>query len=346
MANDPSVHVVFGSGQIGVPLALELVRRGHEVRVVRRSPAAAPAGASLRTGDAGDPAFVAEATRGAMAIYHCMNPEYSASAWERELPRWRSALVAAASREHARIVLLDNLYLLGRPSGARLSESSPIAPCSRKGEIRAREWQAWLTAHHKGDVRVSCGRGSDFYGPGATQSYFGDAFMPRALGSGVALTLVRLDTPHTYHYTLDVSAALAELGEASDDAYGRWWMLPAAPAESTQAMLDRLGSALGHELKVQAMPTLAMKGLALVMPLMRELGEMGYQWSTPFVTDDSAFRGRFATRPTSLDDGARAMADWARQHYAARGAPTPGAPTPGAPTPSVGPGPGPGPGPV
>jgi 3-hydroxyisobutyrate dehydrogenase-like beta-hydroxyacid dehydrogenase len=37
MANDSSVHVVFGSGQIGVPLALELVRRGHEVRVVRRT---------------------------------------------------------------------------------------------------------------------------------------------------------------------------------------------------------------------------------------------------------------------------------------------------------------------
>ena len=321
MANDKAVHVVFGAGQVGVPLALELVRRGHEVRVVRRSPGTAPAGASLRTGDAGDPAFVAEATRGATAIYHCMNPEYSASAWERELPRWRSALLAAAMKQHARVVLLDNLYLLGRPNGARLSESSPIAPCSRKGEIRAREWQAWLAAHHKGDAPVTCGRGSDFYGPGATQSYFGDAFMPRALGSGVALTLVRLDTPHTYHYTLDVSASLAELGGAPEDAYGRWWMLPAAPAEPTQAMLDRLGSAFGRELKIQAMPTLAMKGLAFVMPLMRELGEMGYQWSEPFATDDGAFRGRFATRATSLDDGARAMADWARQHYAARGAP-------------------------
>jgi hypothetical protein len=76
-----------------------------------------------------------------------------------------------------------------------------------------------------------------------------------------------------------------------------------------------LGSALGVELKVQAVPTLAMKGLGLFMPMMRELGEMGYQWSEPFVTDDRAFRGRFGGKPTSLDDGARAMADWARQHY-------------------------------
>jgi len=44
---------------------------------------------------------------------------------------------------------------------------------------------------------------------------------------------------------------------------------------------------------------------------------MGYQWSEPFVADDRAFIGRFATRATPLDQGARAMVDWARQHYAA-----------------------------
>src|SRR5690242_15382141 len=223
MSNGRQVHVVFGAGQIGEPLAIALARRGHEVRVVRRSAGMAPAGATLRTGDAGDATFVAEATMGAHAVYHCMNPAYSAATWSRELPRWRTAIATAAARQHARVVLLENLYMLGRPNGTRLSEASPIAPCSRKGEIRAREWQAWLAAHQRGDVMVTCGRGSDFYGPGATQSYFGDAFMPKALGSGVAQTLTRLDTPHTYHYTLDVAAGLAQLGEAPDDAYGRWW---------------------------------------------------------------------------------------------------------------------------
>jgi nucleoside-diphosphate-sugar epimerase len=315
MATGNDLHVVFGAGQIGVPLALELQRRGHEVRIVRRTPGVPPAGMTLRTGDAGDPTFVAEVTQGAAAIYHCMNPSYSASQWALELPRWRNALLASAARQNARVVLLDNLYMLGRPNGAKLSETSPIAPCSKKGEVRAREWQEWLAAHHRGDARVTCGRGSDFYGPGATQTYFGDAFMPKALSSGIAFTLTRLDTPHTYHYTLDVAAGLATLGEAADGDCGRWWMLPAAKAEPTQALIDRLGSALGVELKVQAVPTLAMKGLGLFMPMMRELGEMGYQWSEPFVTDDRAFRGRFGGKPTSLDDGARAMADWARQHY-------------------------------
>ena len=311
------VHVVFGAGQIGTPLAERLVRAGHEVRVVRRSPGTPAAGASLRTGDAGDPAFVEAATSGARVIYHCMNPPYSAATWSHVLPSWRQAIVAAAAKAGARVMLLDNIYLLGRPNGKLLSENSPISPCSKKGEIRAHEWRAWLAAHHKGDVRVVCGRASDFYGPGATQTYFGDAFMPKALGSGVAQTLTRLDTPHTYHYTLDVAAALAELGAAPEADTGRWWMLPAAPAVSTQAMLDMIGAAMGHKLRVQAVPTIAIKGLGLFMPLLREIAEMGYQWSEPFVVNDHAFRTRFATGATPLEQGVPAMVDWARQHYAA-----------------------------
>ncbi len=313
-----ALHVIFGAGQIGVPLARLLVAHGHEVRVVRRSPGGVVGGASLRTGDAADATFVTEATHGASVLYHCMNPEYSTRAWSELLPRWRGAIATAAARTQARVVLLDNLYMLGRPQGRMLREDSPISPCSKKGEIRAREWQAWIGAHQKGDVRVTCGRASDFYGPGATQSYFGDAFMPKALGSGEAPTLTRLDTPHTYHYTFDVAEGLATLGTAPDDAYGRWWVLPAAAAESTQAMIDRLGSAMGRELKVRAMPTLAMRGLSLVVPVLRELGEMGYQWSERFVTDDAAFRARFAdATATTLDDGARAMVAWARLNYAA-----------------------------
>ena len=310
------VHVVFGAGQIGAPLAERLVDAGHEVRVVRRSPGTPPAGATLRTGDAGDATFVDEAVRGASVVYHCMNPPYSVGIWAHTLPRWRAAISTAAARAGARVVLLDNVYMLGRPNGQKLSENSPIAPCSKKGEVRAREWQAWLAAHHKGDIRLACGRGSDFYGPGATESYFGDAFMPKALGSGVAQTLTRLDTPHTYHYTLDVAAGLAQLGAAPDGDTGRWWMLPAAPAVSTQAMLDLIGERLGQKLREQAIPTLAIKGLSLFMPILREVGEMGYQWSEPFVADDRAFRTRFSATATPLEQGVAAMVDWARQHYA------------------------------
>jgi hypothetical protein len=45
---------------------------------------------------------------------------------------------------------------------------------------------------------------------------------------------------------------------------------------------------------------------------------MSYQWETPFVADDRAFRKVFNAEATSLEAGTRAMVEWARVHYAAR----------------------------
>ena len=105
----PTLHVVFGAGQIGPPLARRLREHGHPVRLVRRSRTAASEGIEGVAGDAGDAAFATEVTRGAAAIYHCMNPEYSAAVWARELPRLMTSLIEAASRNGARLVVLDNL---------------------------------------------------------------------------------------------------------------------------------------------------------------------------------------------------------------------------------------------
>ena len=312
---DRPLHVIFGAGQIGTPLARLLLQRGHTVRLVRRS-GGGPEGVEVRTGDAADPAFAIEAARGATAVYHCMNPAYSRKRWAHDLPRLVDGLVAAAGRAGARLVVLDNVYMLGKPGGRPLDEDSPIAPCSRKGEIRARIHQRLMDAERRGDVRAVGGRASDFYGPGGTGTYFGDAFWPQALKDGTALALMNVDTPHTYHYTLDVAAALATLGEAPDDVTGRWWMLPAAPAESSRAMVARLGAALGRELRIRHMPRPVLKLAGLFMPILGELAEMGYQWDEPFVVDDRRFRERFGTPPTSLDDGARATVAWAKGKYA------------------------------
>jgi hypothetical protein len=269
------------------------------------------------SGDARDAAFTAEAARGAAVLYHCMNPAYDARVWARDLPRIMGSLVSAAGGAGARLVVLDNLYMLGRPGGKPLDEDSPVRPCSRKGEIRAEVNARLIAAHAAGAVRAVVGRASDFYGPRGTASYFGDAFWPKALKDGVAQTLMNLDTPHTYHYTEDVVRGLATLGEAPDDVCGRWWMLPCAPAESSRAMIARLGAALGRELRIQAMPAIAVGALGLFVPILREIGEMAYQWQEPFVADDRRFRERFGGTVTPLDQGARATVAWARAHYAA-----------------------------
>lgn len=306
------LHVVYGAGQVGIPLALRLAARGHEVRVVSRSGSGAgtPGVVAVRA-DAGDPEAAAAAARGAAVLYHCMNPPYAARAWEEQLPRIAEALLAAAGRSGARLVVLDNLYALGNPRGRPLDEESPAAPCSRKGEIRARVAARLLAAHREGAARVVLGRASDFFGPGGVNSYFGAQFWGRVLAGKSAQAIADPDTPHTWHFIPDVAAGLAALGEEPEEVLGRAWMLPAGPPVSTRELMIRLAAAAGREAHVQRVPRLLLSLMAVFVPLFREVLEMDYQWDGPFVVDDRRFRERFGLAPTPIEEAVRQTAAWA-----------------------------------
>ena len=309
------LHVVFGAGQVGFPLADRLLAAGKRVRIARRSSGRVPAGCEVVVGDAADTSFCISAAREASAVYHCMNPPYDHRIWAQLLPRYMDNLTAAASAADARLVVLDNVYMLGRPNGRQLNEDTPMNPCSRKGEIRARVSERLFEAHRSGKVIATAGRASDFYGPGGTQTGLGDFFWPRALSRKTAYSPFSLDAIHTYHYIRDVASGLALLGCADSSVYGRPWMLPCAPAETLRQLVARLQTKLGFNIKVAQAPRWLVKAAGLVTPLMRELGEMAYQWDEPFVIDDRRFRERFHAVPENIDVAAAATVAWALQHY-------------------------------
>lgn len=315
------LHVVFGAGQVGHPLVERLLAAGKRVRIAKRSVARVPAGCAVVLGDASDRTFCASAASGATTIYHCMNPPYSARVWAELVPRYMENLIAASAQAGARLVVLDNLYMLGRPGGRPLNEDTPMNPSSRKGEIRARAAERLFAAHRRGDVVATEGRASDFYGPGGTQTGLGDFFWPRALSSKTAYSPFPMDAVHTYHYIPDVAAGLATLGSADVGAYGQPWMLPCAPAGTLRDLVMRLATKLGHAIKVAQVPRWFLKTTAVVVPLMRELDEMLYQWDEPFVVDDSRFRRRFQVYPMDVNHAASETIEWAKRHYAKNGAP-------------------------
>jgi nucleoside-diphosphate-sugar epimerase len=200
MSAKQELHVVFGAGQIGPFLAGLLVAAGKKVQLVRRSAARVSLeGTETVRADAGDATAVADAVRGATTVYHCMNPAYSTAVWAADLPRIQTNLVTACGKEGARLVVLDNVYALGRPGGKPLSEATPLTPCSRKGEIRARVHRDLEDAVRRGDVRAVTGRASDFYGPGGVWTQFADRFWRPAFASKRVAMLPNLDQPHTYH---------------------------------------------------------------------------------------------------------------------------------------------------
>jgi nucleoside-diphosphate-sugar epimerase len=308
--------VIFGAGQVGSPLARLLVERGHEVRVVKRSPGGIPTGAQPVLGDAADVAFCIAAAEGADAVYHCMNPPYSTKVWADRVPRYMSNVIEASARAGARLVALDNVYMLGKPNGKPLTDDTPLNPCSRKGEIRATAAQMLFDAHRRGDVRACVGGASDFYGPGGRLTLLGDYFWPRVLKGRSGQILMNPDVPHTYHYIPDVAAGLATLGGAPDDVFGKPWMLPCRPAETLRELVRRLERPLGASIRLALVPGWMQRAMSVFLPVLRETREMQYQWDEPFVIDDSRFRKRFGVVPDDADRAAAATVAWARAQYA------------------------------
>ncbi len=131
------LHVVFGAGQVGYRLAQRLLAGGRRVRIVKRSAADIPAGCEVALGDAADQSFCTQAAGGATTVYHCMNPPYDARVWAELVPRYMDNLTAASVQAGARLVVLDNLYMLGRPRGRPLNEE---AAADADGDMR--RWRA------------------------------------------------------------------------------------------------------------------------------------------------------------------------------------------------------------
>lgn len=311
------LHVIFGVGQVGYPLAEKLFAAGKKVRVVKRSPGDVPAGVETLLGDATKESFCHEACVGASVVYHCMNPAYDTKLWAATLPRYMDNLIAAASKAGARLVVLDNLYMLGRTGGAPMNEDTPANPCSQKGAIRAKVAERFLEAQRSGEVRAVCGRAADFYGPRGALTMFGEYFWKPVLAGKAGMSLGNADTPHTYHYIPDVAQGLATLGCATDEQLGgqALWMLPCLPAVTTRELVRRFEPALGHTIPLNVMPRWIMKVLGLFVPMVRELKEMAYQWDEPFIVDDRRFRARFGSNIVAEAEAAQATVEWANRTY-------------------------------
>lgn len=307
------MHVVFGAGQVGSPLIEQLLATGRPVRIVRRR-AVPVRGAEVVTGDAMDAAFCEEAARGATTVFHCLNTEYSAGAWSTALPKLQANLVRAAGKHGARLVVLENLYMLGHPTGP-LDDDSPIAPLSKKGRIRAELSEALFDAHRRGEVQVVAGRAAHLFGPGVTQSIIGEGLYERVLRGKSAQLFGDLETRHSFAYAPDVAAALLRLGTAEESACGRAHLLPVMPALPTREFVARLLQHLQCEAPITRVPKPMLRVVSLFTPIVRELIEMHYEWEREYVVDDSGFRARFGFTGTPLDEALDATARWARSHY-------------------------------
>lgn len=309
------LHVVLGAGPAGSTIVEELLARGLPVRHVNRGPIPdSPPDVETVEADLSSAEQALDATAGAAVVYHAVNVPYEHQV--EQMPRIGDAILGAAGRHGARLVVLDTLYPYGEADGDAITEQTPWATTSRKGRMRAELDRVYLQAHARGDARVVLGRSADFYGPRVISSTLGGAFFPAALTGAPVTVFGDITLPHSYSYVPDVAAGLVDLGTAPDDATdGRVWHLPTATAATTEEVIGLVEQLLGAPVVADVLDEAVAVG-PFDATFMGEYAEMFYQHRIAQHMISTAFERTFDRRPTPLLGGLASTLAWYRDWLA------------------------------
>ncbi|NOU72273.1 NAD-dependent epimerase/dehydratase family protein [Paenibacillus sp. LMG 31458] len=293
------MEVILGAGPLGRAVMKELLRRGKKVRMVNSSGKAnVPDGVEVMKADLMSESGALTALKGAKNVFQCAQPPYHK--WDGLFQKLMSHITKAAAHHKTNLIMGDNLYMYGEVKGS-IHEGLAYEASTRKGKVRAEVARELMDLHRKGTVRVTIGRGADFFGPQVENSYVGSRFFtPVATGKSISL-LGNLDALHTFTYIDDFGRALVTLSE-HEDAFGQVWHVPNAETVSTRRFAELAYEVAGHAPRIGTMGRGMLRLGGLFIPAAKEVIEMLYQFEQPFIVDSRKFVQRFGEEagPTPL----------------------------------------------
>lgn len=303
------VHVVVGRGPLGKAVVDELLAKGNTVRVIGASAGhsafADNDGVSEETYDVSQSDQAQTAFRRAAVVYQCAGPPYHL--WTERFPDFIEGIIDGAQANHTKLVVGDNLYMYGEVPEP-MTELLPYRATTKKGKVRAKAAERLLKAHEAGEVEVTIGRGSDFFGPHVLHSSIGRVF-PQIVNGKKATVLGDPDQLHTYTFIADFAKALVILGE-NEEAFGDVWHVPNAQTITTREFLTEAYRAAGYPPRIKRLG----KGMLQVGGLFnrdaKEVKELFYQFEKPFIVDDAKFVKHFGDCSTTFDKALAKTVAW------------------------------------
>jgi len=313
---------LFGAaGAIGHAVAPELERRGISFRVVGRSRERLEASfgnlahAEIFPADLADARAAAAAAAGIDTIVYCVGLPYPAHAQHPVL--MRATLEGAASAGVARLALVSSVYPYGVPRTARVAETHPRQPETRKGTYRKEQEDLVLEADRQGRLRGLIVRLPDFYGPNADIGLANPIFRA-ALAAKTANWVGPAGSAHEFVFVPDAGNVIVDVA-LRDDCYGEAWNYGGPGEISAIDFISRVYRAAGRQPKYRSVSRGMVKMLGWFNPVLRELVEMLYLQETPVILDDSKLAARLGgLRKTSYDEGIRRTLEWMRHGAASR----------------------------
>jgi len=291
------LHTVLGaSGGAGNAIARALSEAGLPTRTVSRSGAELPEGTDIVRADITNREDLMRAIDGSGVVYMAAQPAYHR--WPQEFPAMLEEVIAACATIDARLIMVDNLYAYG-PGHHRLTESTPRTATDTKGALRAAMYEQLMAAHERGEVRVAVGQASDYYGPRSDNSGVTALAVAPVGGSGALRWVGSLDAPHSVAYLPDIARAYVVLG-TSPEADGRAWILPHGDAVTGREFLELVNSELDEPRRTATVSRFMLRVASPFHRISKETLGVSYQWTDPWIADDSQFQetfGPFATTP-------------------------------------------------
>ncbi len=300
-------HIVLGaSGAVGKAVIQALQARKLKIIAVARSKKRNDI--PCRNADLLVPEQARVAVQGATHVYLCVGLPYHKKVWQRDFPLIMQNVMTACKSAGARLIYLDNIYMYGpAPLTVPFDENHPQNPTTHKGRARKQTTDILLNAVAKGEIEALVGRAADFYGPGAINSPFYISFLDRMLQGKAPQSIALPGVKHTYAYVPDIGRALVELA-LDDSAYGQVWHLPVGEPVTMEEMLAHFNTALGAHHKVNFLAPWMRKIISLFVPVLKEAGEMMYQYETDYVMSFEKFKQQFpGFELTPYQDGVAEM---------------------------------------
>jgi nucleoside-diphosphate-sugar epimerase len=298
---------IFGAtGSIGQSIAVALRATGQLYRVVGRSRTALETQygndplAEIVTWNPDDPDSVRAAAQNIETIVYTVGVPYTDFHLHPIL--MRKTLAGAIAVGVKQMLLIGTVYPIGRPQTDLIREDHPREPHTFKGKMRKEQEDILLEADAAGSIRGAILRLPEFYGPNVERSFLHSAFQAAVNGKQAQL-IGPIDTPHEFMFVSDVGAVvLAMVNEPR--TFGRIWHFGGAGTISAREFVGRIFAAVNQKPRLMVANKLMLQALGLFDPLMRELVEMHYLWTTPAILDDTALHQLLGTiHKTSYDRG-------------------------------------------
>jgi nucleoside-diphosphate-sugar epimerase len=297
------VHTILGAGGvIGRELSRALSADSIPVRQVSRAPKRMDPSDELRPADLLDATAVAGAVAGSEVAYLVAGLRYDTAVWQDQWPRIMRNVIDACARNNCKLVFFDNVYAYGKVEGA-MTEDTPFNPISKKGEVRAKIATTLLDAIRQRTVQGMIVRAADFYGPHAVLSLTHATVFERLRARKAPQWIGNPSAVHTFTFTPDAGRATAKLARAPQ-AWGQTWHVPTTKEPLTGADFVKLAcEAANQPFRMQTVPRLALRLMALFVPVLRENMEMMYQFDSDYRFDSSKIERALGLTATSYREG-------------------------------------------